>query len=90
MGDGVWVQSWPENTDKPPPDLNYGGMSPTMPWDGSGKFMGRYCINRHYGAINLAFTDGSARRVPLSALWTLYWHKGARPNPKVIVRVPEK
>jgi prepilin-type processing-associated H-X9-DG protein len=33
------------------------------------------CINRHEGGINMAFLDGSARKVGLKELWTLKWHK---------------
>jgi prepilin-type processing-associated H-X9-DG protein len=32
------------------------------------------CINRHEGGINMAFLDGSARKVGLKELWTLKWH----------------
>ncbi len=31
-------------------------------------------------AINVSFTDGHARRVPLEDLWTLVWHKGFGPR----------
>ncbi len=33
------------------------------------------CIDRHGGAINSAFLDGSAARIPLRGLWELKWHK---------------
>jgi len=38
--------------------------------------MARCCINRHDGAVNCLFVDGSARKVGLKELWTLKWHKG--------------
>ena len=38
------------------------------------------CIDRHDGAINSAFMDGSAARVPLRALWKLKWHKNFDTN----------
>ena len=31
------------------------------------------CINRHEGGINMAFLNGSARKVGLKELWTLKW-----------------
>jgi prepilin-type N-terminal cleavage/methylation domain-containing protein/prepilin-type processing-associated H-X9-DG protein len=80
-GDGIWVQSWPENTDTPPADLNYGNMA------GAGYWMGRLCINRHRGAINIAYVDCSVRRVPLNELWTQPWCRGSRPNDKVKITV---
>ncbi len=41
----------------------------------SGNNMGRCCINRHQGFLNVAFMDWSARGVGLKELWTLKWHK---------------
>ncbi len=40
----------------------------------SGNHMARSCINRHGGAVNCLFLDGSARKVGLKELWTLKWH----------------
>jgi prepilin-type processing-associated H-X9-DG protein len=31
-------------------------------------------MNRHDGGINVAFMDGSVRKVGLKELWTLKWH----------------
>ena len=33
------------------------------------------CMNRHEGAINTVFLDGSVRKVGLKELWTLKWHR---------------
>lgn len=33
--------------------------------------MRRVCLDRHRGAINCTFADGSARKVKLPDLWTL-------------------
>lgn len=41
----------------------------------SGNNMARCCINRHAGAVNCLFLDGSARKVGLKELWTLKWHR---------------
>jgi prepilin-type processing-associated H-X9-DG protein len=37
--------------------------------------MARACINRHDGAVNCLFVDGSVRKVGLKELWTLKWHR---------------
>lgn len=42
--------------------------------------MGRSCINRHDGAVNCLFVDGSVQKVGLKELWTLKWHKGFNPS----------
>jgi prepilin-type N-terminal cleavage/methylation domain-containing protein/prepilin-type processing-associated H-X9-DG protein len=92
IGDGVWVQSWPDNSDdwtpSQSPDFIFGGFSSTAPWDGNHHYMGRYCISRHIRGINMAFVDGSARPVALRELWMLYWHKGSKPNPTIRLRIP--
>jgi len=44
-------------------------------WDGAGKEMKHFCIDRHNESINMLFMDWSARKVGLKQLWTLKWHK---------------
>ena len=70
FGDSNWVGSWPDSTDRMPPNLELGDTPHQK-----GFFMGRFCIARHDKAINLAFIDGSARRVDLPGLWRLRWHR---------------
>jgi prepilin-type processing-associated H-X9-DG protein len=41
----------------------------------SGSSMARCCINRHDGAVNCLFVDGSVRKVGLKELWTLKWYQ---------------
>ncbi|MFH1716470.1 MAG: type II secretion system protein [Planctomycetota bacterium] len=41
----------------------------------SGNNMGRCCINRHQGFLNIAFMDWSVRSVGVKELWTLKWHR---------------
>jgi prepilin-type N-terminal cleavage/methylation domain-containing protein/prepilin-type processing-associated H-X9-DG protein len=43
------------------------------------------CIDRHRMAINVAFLDGHAERVPLSNLWKLKWRPDYKPRD---VKVP--
>jgi len=41
----------------------------------TGNLTARCCINRHDGAVNCLFVDGSVRKVGLKELWTLKWHQ---------------
>ena len=82
----MWVDAWPEETDKPASNL----------WEGDGVSgeLGRFLIARHgarapaaaprknpkgtpmVGAGDFAYMDGHADAVKLERLWTLRWHKG--------------
>jgi len=47
------------------------------PVDGAGGTqMWRCFVDRHGGAINISFLDGSVQKVPLWELWNLRWHRG--------------
>jgi prepilin-type N-terminal cleavage/methylation domain-containing protein/prepilin-type processing-associated H-X9-DG protein len=48
--------------------------------------MGAYCIDRHSMAVNVAFMDGHAERVPLAGLWKLKWSEGFRPREVTVPR----
>ena len=69
MSDHQWLDGWPRHEDTPP---EYDGQ----PW---GEFayenMGRLCINRHEGNINVLFCDFTVRRVGLKQLWKLKWSR---------------
>jgi prepilin-type processing-associated H-X9-DG protein len=78
--DCVYVDVFPEDDNTPLDD-----EPPPYQWDnGWGDWgfqaMRMACINRHSGAINSAFLDGSAARIPLRALWKLRWHKNFDTN----------
>lgn len=78
LGDCIWVNSWPAPSDLPPNDLHAGNginYSDT----------GRFCIDRHNMAVNVAFTDTRVQKVPLEELWTLKWHKKFRPRFDVVI-----
>ncbi|MEA3224952.1 MAG: hypothetical protein U9Q07_03310 [Planctomycetota bacterium] len=47
--------------------------------------MCRFALDRHSRAINMCFMDGSLRKVGLYELWTLKWHRNARPNHDVVI-----
>jgi len=57
---------WPQPTEAP-------ASNEWAAWTGS--MMSRCCINRHDGAVNCLFVDGSVRKVGLKELWTLKWHQ---------------
>ncbi len=84
--DSVWVDGWPQVTDKPPRNLYLGGL------DNTG--MSRFAVPRHAagsakpavndkfdpknllpGAVNIVFYDGHSESVKLEKLWSQQWHK---------------
>lgn len=81
VGDSVWVGSWPDRDDIVPDDLIRAfGMQ-----HANGRFMARFCIDRHNKAINIGFTDTHVERVQLEELWTLKWHRRFQPNNDVSI-----
>lgn len=89
--DSIWVDSWPQERDRPALDLLKGDQ-------GASAGMTRITIARHGsvpspmpgpfrrpegmpGAINLVFADGHASTVDLPDLWNLQWHKNWGVNP---------
>jgi prepilin-type N-terminal cleavage/methylation domain-containing protein/prepilin-type processing-associated H-X9-DG protein len=74
LADGIWVDGgWPNETDMllPDHDESLGAFNP---------YIGRYAIDRHQRAVNIAFLDGSVRTTPLSDLWQQRWHKQWQPH----------
>lgn len=65
LADSIWVDGWPMENNAPP--STYKG--------GNNSSMARFCMDRHDGAINVAFNDGHVDVVPLGELWTLDWHR---------------
>lgn len=67
MGEGIWHNSAPHDTDIAP------GVEPN---GAPTNLMGRYMLYRHGNrGINIVFADGSAEMVALPDLWTLDWHR---------------
>ncbi len=64
--DALRFDLWPQEMDGP-------AQNESASW--SGVNMARCAINRHDGAVNCLFLDGSARKVGLKELWTLKWHR---------------
>jgi type II secretory pathway pseudopilin PulG len=85
LGDGIFVDAWPEATDAPARNLYY----QTWPADGG---INRFNVARHGGAslktaqatlppgtrlpgsIELSFADGHVEQAKLEQLWTYEWH----------------
>ena len=82
LGDSVWVGSWPSHYDTMPKDLTGEVGYPGYPHQG-GRFMGRFCIDRHQNAINIGFVDTHVKRVPLKDLWQQKWHKDFKPTSEI-------
>lgn len=74
MGDCMWRGGGPMinkgNKDVRPPASPVGGL-----YQGSGYDLSNFAMWRHGKGMNMAFFDGSARRVRTKRLWYLKWHK---------------
>lgn len=69
--DGNWVDAWPGDRDRVPPDLS------GKHWQGVGG-MARVYVNRHNYAVNITFSDGHVSKTKLVNLWSVKWHRGFR------------
>jgi prepilin-type N-terminal cleavage/methylation domain-containing protein/prepilin-type processing-associated H-X9-DG protein len=74
LGDCVWVGSWPFDRDTMPADVSGETGYPGYP-HAEGRFMGRFCIERHAKAINVVFVDTHVAPTMLPDLWGLRWHR---------------
>jgi prepilin-type N-terminal cleavage/methylation domain-containing protein/prepilin-type processing-associated H-X9-DG protein len=91
FADAVWVDTWPQPSDTPWPNLQTGQHS------GGQGGINVFMIARHGphrpnrvptvvntskplpGGINIVFADGHAQAVSLEDLWTLYWKNDWQP-----------
>ena len=74
--DAMWLEGWPRQDDKPPPDEDWFPMQVNKTkMKANENEMRRFCINRHQGYINGLFMDWSSRKVGLKELWKLKWHR---------------
>jgi len=79
MSDCTWPGAFPNMTDKVPTM----GDDSILGWGlGIENEMSRFCLDRHKGAINTCFTDLSLRRIRLTELWNLNWHRQWEPQMK--------
>ncbi len=79
LADCIWVDGSPTATDPVPANTELGDQSLN-----ANDQMGRFCIDRHLGQINVSFTDGSAHTVPLAQLWQLNWSGNFRAQNVVV------
>ncbi|MEM9347429.1 MAG: type II secretion system protein [Planctomycetota bacterium] len=72
LADCNWVNGWPEDSGDVPTDLIAG-----LTGSGSTEQMGRFAIDRHGMAINVAFSDGHTETIELVDLWApkTQWHR---------------
>ena len=74
--DSMWIDSYPDTTNIPPPfdgdEFGSGSMG--------NKQIRFFCINRHEGFINGLFLDFSVRKIGLKELWKLKWHRNSNLN----------
>ena len=68
MLDATRFDVWPSESSAPP-------ETEAAVWPSRSNHMASGCINRHDGAVNCLFADGSVRKVGLKELWTLKWHR---------------
>jgi prepilin-type N-terminal cleavage/methylation domain-containing protein len=73
FGDASWVDAWPDSANPGP------ASGARMGSQSSESSMGRFCVDRHNWAINLALADGSVSLYRLPELWSeLLWHREYR------------
>lgn len=90
FADGVWVDAWPTEKDRPAKNLDTGDdgvgemMIVAIPRHGSaGAPPTRFdAKNTLPGKVNVSYADNHVQSVPLEGLWNLYWHKSWQPPPK--------
>ncbi|HOK95638.1 MAG TPA: type II secretion system protein [Anaerohalosphaeraceae bacterium] len=85
FADENWVDSWPRNTNQLHPNLLSDPQTYYNTGDTTGGTsdyaMGRFLVNRHFNLrINISFIDGHVEMIDMKDLWTLAWHRGAKPN----------
>ena len=66
--DSAWFHPLPLHIDSPPP------VSDDMVLPAFAQNIRLSVMDRHLGAVNVSFFDGSARQMGLKGLWTLKWH----------------
>ena len=67
FADGSWIDCFCNPATDPLPPNFTGGTT-------SLGGIGRCCLDRHFGGVNVAFGDGTVRRVRIVELWTLDWN----------------
>ena len=68
FGDGIWVDTWPSPTTEAFPPAGWSAST------GANTGMGRICIDRHLGGVNVAFCDGHVKWTAYQNLWNYWYH----------------
>jgi prepilin-type N-terminal cleavage/methylation domain-containing protein len=71
MADAMWRGGGPKHTDTPG---RYNGEY--VNYSGGGSEMRHFAMKRHGDGIAVTLFDGSASRLTIPDLWTLYWNRG--------------
>jgi prepilin-type processing-associated H-X9-DG protein len=78
FADANQYHAWPQHTDATPSGGSYtvtsGDQSATT------YKLGRFCLARHPGGVNVVFLDGHATTLSLEQLWQLRWNKAFVPQ----------
>ena len=86
LADSAFVHALPLHTDPiPPKPLT---LPSDIPRNAGGCQIWRFCIDRHDGAINSCFLDGSVRKIPLYNLWDFKWHRQWIPQEYIKADIP--
>jgi prepilin-type processing-associated H-X9-DG protein len=80
FADAIWQDAWPHADDWTPPNLRDGDRAYQDSRTEREHMLGRFTINRHNKAINIAFWDGHVETVQLKNLKRLMWHNGFQPR----------
>ena len=84
FADSVWVDTWPEPTDRPARNLFNGDAFagamlrvaiPRHSFNAASAPRNFDARNRLPGAVNVGFYDNHVETVKLENLWNLYWHR---------------
>ena len=79
ISDGIWVDAWPEESDKPAETSEGSRIS----------MMAKVSMDRHDGRNLIVFNDGHVDAVELPMLWTLHWHKNWK-TPNILPDPPRR
>lgn len=82
--DANWADGWPQNTNVLPANALSGSVNFYDIGDQTSgttdRAIGRFVLNRHGRKTNVSFLDMHVETLVHEQLWTLAWHKGAKPN----------
>jgi len=75
FGDCNWVGNFARSDDERPKEGGYNSETGAYPFEAGSSNVGRYYLDRHNMAINMAFADGHIETLSLEKLWKIKWSK---------------